>query len=202
MFSKKVPCPRCKTRLKEIFSFCPFCGIDLRNPKRDMEEYGFFGRTPLSESVSPAAEPLGLTDKVLNSLITQIMKSFAGQLSSSSDITQTPTGLTIRVGSPQENTPKKIKHKGISEEQVKRMTGLPRVEAKTNVRRLSDRVVYELKAPDISSVEDIFVSKLAEGYEIRAIGKRKVYLNNLAVELPLRGYTLTSQGIVFEFALQ
>lgn len=205
MFSKKTPCPRCKTKLKEDFSFCPHCGIDLRNPQLELENYGLFGRNEgMQEMPQPTSMGMGISDKLINSIFNQLMKSIEGQVRgmNAENIAQNSNGVTIKVGLPAEAQPKRAKRKSISEEQIKRMTGLPRVEAKTNIRRLSDRVVYELKAPGVNSVEDIFVSKLAEGYEIRAIGKSKVYLNSLPVELPLKRYSLSDKGITFEFALQ
>ena len=82
------------------------------------------------------------------------------------------------------------------------MQGVPRVEAKTEIRRLSDKVIYELKAPGIEKIEDIFVSKVESGYEIKAIGKNKVYVNSLQIDLPLRSYTLHDKGLTIEFVTQ
>ena len=73
---------------------------------------------------------------------------------------------------------------------------------KTNVRRLSDKVVYELKTTGIESVDDVFVSKLESGYEIKAIGNKKVYVNSLPVSLPMKGYSISDAGITVEFALE
>jgi hypothetical protein len=79
---------------------------------------------------------------------------------------------------------------------------LPRVEASSSMKRLGDKIVYELKTLGVSSLEDVFVSKLAEGYEIKAIGTKKVYVNSLPVELPLQGYTLHEKGLTLEFGTQ
>ena len=43
MFSS-VKCKRCDGKLKDDFSFCPFCGLDLRNPEADMREFGMLGK--------------------------------------------------------------------------------------------------------------------------------------------------------------
>ena len=59
-----------------------------------------------------------------------------------------------------------------------------------------------MKAPGIESVEDVFISKLESGYEVKAIGKKKVYVNSLPVNLPLRGYGIdVSKGLMVEFGL-
>ena len=79
------------------------------------------------------------------------------------------------------------------------MSNLPRAPAKTSVRRLSDKVVYELSAPGIESVEDVFVSKLENGYEIKAIGGKKVYVNSLPVNLQLKGFSISENKLLVEF---
>ena len=56
---------------------------------------------------------------------------------------------------------------------------MPRAEAKTKLRRLSDKVVYEIAAQGIESPDDVLISKLESGYEIKAIGKKKIYVNTI-----------------------
>jgi hypothetical protein len=59
------------------------------------------------------------------------------------------------------------------------MGKLPRAKAKSSSKRLGDRLVYELVTPGVTSPKDIFISKLESGYEIKAIGQKKVYSKNL-----------------------
>lgn len=82
---------------------------------------------------------------------------------------------------------------------MKKLSSLPRTTAKTKIKRLSDKVIYELAAPGIESPEDIFISKLENGYEIKAIGKKKIYTNSLSIDLPIRGFSLTDNKILVEF---
>lgn len=67
---------------------------------------------------------------------------------------------------------------------------------------MSDKVIYELAVPGVQSVQDIFISKLESGYEVKAIGKRKVYVNSLPVNLPLKKYSITDKQVIVEFGLQ
>jgi len=202
-----MKCMKCNSKVKESFDFCPYCGIDLQNPEEDMKNFGVIGKNEFSSGVPLAGGlgGLGISDKLINTLFNSIMKNLEKQMKNSGDseVQSFPNGIKIRFEVPKNKSVsnKPIK-KGITQEQLKRMSGLPRVEAKTNVRRFSDRVVYELNAPGVESPEDIFVSKLESGYEVKAIGKKKVYVNSLPVDLPLKGLRVTLEGLSVEFGLE
>ena len=210
MFSKKISCMRCKSKFKEDFSFCPFCGFDARNPEREMEDFGLLGRD--NEIVGApliGGGGMGFTDRMFEGIFNSLVRALDSQMKAihgdSAEVSQIPNGISVRIGQgqrPRRQNKRKASAPSITEEQIKRMYGMPRVEAKTDVRRLSDKVVYELKINDVESIDDIFVAKLAEGYEVKAIGKKKVYVNSLPIELPLKSYEITDKGIVFEFVLQ
>lgn len=200
MFSKKQDCPRCKSRIKDEFDFCPHCGCDVRNPEKDLRDYGLLGKNEISGMPMMGGGGMGIADRLIGSIFNSLMKNIESQLQNAPEMQAIPNGITIKVGGPQQNITK-VKRKSLTQDQVKRMTGLPRVEAKTDVRRLTDRVVYELKANDIESIDDIFVSKVESGYEVKAIGKKKIYVNTLPVNLPLKSYSIGDNGLVFEFNL-
>ncbi len=176
----------------------------MRNPEKNLEEYGLLGKNEMSEAAPLiGGGGVGINEKMFQSIFNQLMKSLDSQMrGGGTEITQLPNGIQIKVGMPQQKQPRQARRKAITEEQMKRMSGLPRAEAKTDVRRLSDKVLYELKTPDVMSVEDVFVSKVESGYEVKAIGAKKVYINSLQVDLPLRSYTLHEKGVTFEFGLQ
>ena len=208
MFKGKK-CKRCEGKLKDSYDFCPYCGLDLANPERDMNDFGMLGKNnqlkgyPLTGGLGG----LGITDKVLDSLFRNLVKNIEKQMKDTdfdSNVQTFPNGIKIKIGNqPQkQKKPKKAQSKSITQEQVERMSKLPRSEAKTDVRRFSDKVVYDIKAPGIGSVEDVFVSKLETGYEVKAIGKKKVYVNSLPVSLPLKGYSVNDKGLKVEFGLQ
>ena len=52
---------------------------------------------------------------------------------------------------------------------------------------LIDSVEQELNNP--YKKEDIFISKLESGYEIKAIGSKKIYVNSVPINLPLKQYS-------------
>lgn len=183
------------------FDFCPHCGCNLRDPQKDLEEFGLLGKNEFSNAplVGGGGAGLGFSDKLFASIFNQLMKSLESQMHTQ-DVSAhaVPNGIQVKIGVPTQRVPKARSRK-LTEEQVRRMAGAPRIEAKSDIRRLSDRVVYDLKAPGIGSLEDVFVSKVESGYEIKAIGKNKVYVNSLQVDLPLKGYTLHEKGLTLEF---
>lgn len=143
----------------------------------------------------------GISDKLISSLFTKLMKSLESQMGNAQDVQgrALPNGIQVKIGVPTQKASPRPKMRKLSEEQMKRMAGVPRIEAKSEIRRLSDRVVYDLKAPGIDSLDDVFVSKVESGYEIKAIGKDKVYINSVQVDLPLKSYTLHEKGLTVEF---
>ena len=182
--------------------------MDLRNPEKDMDNFGMLGKNDVfGYPLVGGAGGLGISDKMINGLFKSIMKNLEKQMNQMNpaehEVQKIPNGIKIRIGQPAQAVSKRKKVSNmITDEQIKRMSKLPRGEAKTNVRRFSDKVVYELKALGIQDVNDVFVSKLEEGYEIKAIGSRKVYVNSIPVNLPLRGYRVTDSGLNVEFGLE
>ncbi len=204
MFNNKK-CKRCEEKIKESYDFCPYCGLDLRNPEKDMEDFGMLGKNNfVNGSPLVSGGSFGISDRMISSIFNSLIKNLEKQMGNAGlnqNVQSFPNGIKIQVGTAPMQKKRKVQRKVITKEQIEKMTGLPRVEAKANVRRLSDKVVYELDAPGIESVDDIFVSKLEKGYEIKAIGKKKVYVNNIPVNLPLRGYAITETGLDIEFGL-
>lgn len=208
MFDKKRPCTRCRSSIKADFDFCPHCGCDMRNPEKDLREFGLLGKNEFSNApvVGGGSMGFGISDKILASLIQQVFKALEsqnGQQGQPGELQAIPNGFQLNIGVGPQKQPARQKIRKVTEDQLKRMAGAPRVEAKTEIRRLSDRVVYELKAPDVEVAEDVFVSKVESGYEVKAIGKKKVYVNSLQVDLPLKDCRLEkNKGVTLEFGAQ
>jgi len=212
---KDVKCNNCNSNLNGKFNFCPYCGSPTRDEKKEAREMGLLGRDdfPRAKDIQSNMQNFGITDKILSSLMNTMMKSLDKEFRNSQNVNninqenakieQIPNGIKISIGVPQQAKPRKERtqmiKKVITEEQMKKLSSLPRATAKTKIKRLSDKVIYELAAPGIESPEDIFISKLENGYEIKAIGKKKIYTNSLSIDLPIRGFSLTDNKILVEF---
>jgi len=88
--------------------------------------------------------------------------------------------------------------KELSKEKMKLLAKLPKVEPKSQVRRLSGKVMYNLQVPGVKNIEDIFINQLESCIEIKAIGKDKVYSKTLNMNLPVKAYDLVDGNLVIE----
>lgn len=211
MFSSKK-CQRCEGKIKDEYSFCPYCRLDLRNPEADLNEFGMLGKNDnIHGAPLLGGGGMGISDSVFNSILNNVMKMMENQMKNLNDksdfsdkpeVTQLPNGIQIKIGPKRSSKVEDSKIRVINENQRERMAKLPRGQAKTEVRRLSDKVVYELSTPGVDSVEDIFVSKVESGYEVKALGKKKVYFNSLQVNLPLKKYSIKDNKLTMEFGLE
>ncbi len=203
---KSLKCEVCSSKVNEKYSFCPYCGTNLIDEEAELKEFGMLGRSDLKESEIPINPMmnLGITDKLIGSLMNSLMKNLDKQFKEmeKTEIRSFPNGIKIRIGPPvpmQQQKKETQTKKAISSEQLQKMSILPRATAKSNVRRLSNKVVYELNIPGIESPEDVFVSKTESGYEIKVIGNKKVYINNIAIDLPIKGYSIDNNKLLVEF---
>lgn len=199
--TKKLECANCTKELEEKFIFCPYCGKQSKSKQDIQKDYGLIGATdePILQNPMAAA---GILGGMLAPMMQGIVESLM-QRADSPEITQMPNGISIKMNAkPQKKPKEKTLKANLSDEQAKRMINLPRHQAKTKVRRLADKVIYDIDAPGIEAIEDILVSKLENGYEIKAISKNKVYTNSIPINLPLVQYSFNEKGISMEFALQ
>ncbi len=214
MFFKKkekkesIKCENCDSLVSRKYSFCPHCGYNLLDLEEEMKDFGMLGRSDLVEEEliknSIAQNSLGITDKILGSLVNSLMKNLDKQFRTSlenAEIKTLPNGIKIKIGMQQERKPRKSKilDRPLTAEQLKRISSLPKTDAKTNVKRLSDKIIYEINAPGLSNVDDVIVSKLESGYEIKAIGDKKVYVKNVPINLPLYSLYIDDSKLFVEF---
>lgn len=138
---------------------------------------------------------------MLGSLANSLFKQLTKQMQNNMEVHELPNGITISVGSLPRNIqkPQKPKKQAITEEQLERMSKLPRTIAKTKVRRLSNKIIYELSTPGVESVDDIFVSKIESGYEIKSLGQKRVYTTSIPINLALRKISIADNKTFVEF---
>lgn len=199
--NNEIKCNQCNKKINDRFNYCPHCGAPMID--NDNEDYGMLGKKDISDEElarTSGAMPMGPLDRMFASLMSSMMHN-ALQEFERAEVTSSPNGsIKIRIGIPQKATQKQPKKmKPVSEEQIKRLASLPKTSASTNIRRLNDKVIYELGIPGITSPEDIFVSKLESGYEIKAISNNKVYVNSLPINLPIKGFTINPNSLLIEF---
>jgi predicted RNA-binding Zn-ribbon protein involved in translation (DUF1610 family) len=212
-FNKKtIKCESCKSKISQEYSYCPYCGEGMIDSEKISKEFGMLGKNDAIDEdfikKTMAERNLTLTDKMISAMVSGIMNSINNQMkdSSKAGVQNTPRGIKIQIGFPGEiQAPQKKVQKHdfsinkISDTQLERLKSLPKTEAKTNVKRLGDKLVYELSTPGLSDIKDVFVSKLEKGYEIRAISEKKVYVNSLPVNMNIKSFSLEKDKLTVEF---
>ena len=104
-------------------------------------------------------------------------------------------GRSREVGEKIEKPKTQIK---ISDKKLKEIAKLPRKEAKTNVRRLSNKIIYEVDLPGVNDIKNVIINKLENSIEIKAISKNNVFVKLIPVDLPLLNYSLKDGKLVLE----
>jgi len=88
----------------------------------------------------------------------------------------------------------------IDEKKVEELSKLPKEEANTTVRRLTDRIIYELDIPGVDK-ENIMVTKLQNSIEIKAFSKDKAYFKLIPLAHQILNSRLEEGKLVLELKL-
>ena len=218
-------CPRCEKKFSKKYSYCPHCGYD-RKAKKDMDEYGFLGKDEFDDLGLPFGFKMLLKPlmKELNKQMTELdkeLKKEENELRKSKD-TMKVSNFSIHIGVPGQKSirmsssmpmtninsgNRKTENLSLVLPKIDRTLllkakELPREEPETIVRRLSDKIIYEISLPDVSSVNNINISKLEDSIEVKAISKKAVYSKTIDVPLPLLNYYFADGQLVLELGLK
>ncbi len=216
MFFKKTnKCENCNSKINNKFSFCPYCGSNLIKEEKNIKDYGLLGKddsinTEIIANNNPFG--MGITEKMLGSLMNNLLKTLDKQFKNidkefnnfdKAEIKSLPNGIKIRI-SPviqMHEEPKKLSifKKQISNEQLEKLASMPRAKARAKMKRIGDKIIYEIDVIGVLSPKDIFISKLESGYEIKAIGSKKIYANTLPINLPISALSLNNDKLLVEF---
>jgi len=220
---RKNKCSRCNKNIEGKYSFCPYCGSKIQTPNNE-GDWGMLGKDDVIPSMNEIKLPVGL-NSIFNSLMKNLSKELDEQLKQNLETEDSKKinkeGISISIstfgngppkirvtqmgGKPKTiQTTKKVKFKQniFSKEKAKEFSSLPREEPQTNVRRLSDKVIYEFEMPDVKSAEDISIIKLEDSIEIKAIGKKKSYTKIIPINLPITDYNLSEGKLTLELGVK
>lgn len=221
MFGEK--CPRCDKRVSKKHDFCAFCGINLNAESNlDSEDFGFLGKDDdfgfkLPFGFNALMKPLM---KELSRSMLELDKELKKEKQGDGEDKKgksignfsihigvpggKPMKLNLGSGNPGMQTMEKktFSLPKISNENFDKAKDYSREEPVTNVRRLSDRIIYELEIPGVNSIDKVNVSVLEDGIEIKAIGEKTVYQKFIDVVLPLGKIQMKKDLLVLELGLK
>ncbi len=194
----KNKCPSCAKKIDKNFNYCPWCGAGIKDIK-NKKDYGFLGKNDNLESSLFSQEvklPFGM-DKIVGSLMKQLEKEMG-------DSGKIPKfNIKIQAGIPQKREVQKEIRKEeikISPEEKERRSKLPRKIAKSNVKRFSDSIIYEIDIDEVKDKSQINILKLENGFEIRIFGKEFCFVKDIPLDMNLIGYKILKDKVVFEFS--
>lgn len=209
MFNNK--CFGCGRKANKKFNFCPYCGFSFKQ-HREEEDFGMLGREDSTNFKGELkASGLGLPpgfEKLIGSLAKQLEKQMSNV---SNDFSQNnqgmPKGFKIQIstGKPMINQVQphplpqaKERRIVISEKELERRKKLPREEAESNIRRLSDKIVYEIVVPGVKSEKDVVVNKFEDSVEIKAYSKDRCYYKAIPLKVEIIGYYVNKDTLFLE----
>lgn len=202
----KRKCPSCAKKIEKSFSYCPYCG-DSFKVRSEKENFGFLGRDDSSEIFSNQEGikiPFGL-HKIFDSLVKQLEKQMEDiDFEDSSGNQHKGFKIKISTGRP---GPSRVEESQeieepigeISKREYERRINLPKVNAESRIRRLSDKIIYEILTPGVRVKKNIVLNELASGIEVKAYSKNKCYVKYIPIKVEVVNYYLEGEKLFVEF---
>lgn len=198
MFKKK--CRGCAEKVDRSFNYCPHCGESLKAGGRDM---GMLGSTDSGQFQEDLKLPFGV-EKIMGSLVKQLEKQLENM-----DLDEkggVPKGFKIQIargpmGPPQvvQNKPlEKRPAKIVSREEGERRASLKKVDAESRIKRIGDIIIYEIVAPGIMKKEDVVLTELETGIEVRAYARDKCYVKVIPMKVEILGMRIDREKVSVE----
>jgi HSP20 family molecular chaperone IbpA len=215
MFNK-IQCNKCGNKVNKGYSFCPECGNRVSHTD-EKKEWGMIGKNdaPTEEFQNPMFGGIGgkMINQMLNSAVKMLEKEMQKDMVNRERKVETKTNFELYINGKR-ISPDKIKvtnrpiqkerqknyfqNKFLSTEKIKEFSELPKIEPETNLRRVSNNIVYEISIPGVKSIENISIVKLEKSIEIKALAKDKAYSKVIPMSLNLLKYSLSKGKLVLE----
>ena len=215
MFGKRK-CKGCEESISSKYNFCPYCGDPIANKPRK-EDYGMLGEDDLLEDLNSMNNSIfrgmnvGVMGKVLENAMRVLEKEIRKEmgkkeLNQGKNYELFINGKKINLNlNPSKNVNQKYP---LSQErlilpkaELKNFPSLSKKEPKTDVRRFSDKVVYELSMPGVKSESDISINNLENSIEVKAVAKDKAYKKVIPIGFPITNYNFSKGKLVLELEI-
>ncbi len=210
-------CKRCNEKISKKYNFCPHCGFSQKGKDSEffqptLDNLGLpFPLKHMIKSLSKQLEkelkqaesspPTFDEDPKINHNPTQGFPG--GTMGVSINIDSKNGQPVIRINSPDKNRKQlktNIPKSSLTEEKVEKFSSLPREEPETKVKRLTNRLVYEINIPGVPK-ENIIIRKLENSIEIKAFSDNKAYFKLIPLSLPLLKSNLDQGKLILELKI-
>lgn len=210
MFKKKY-CPKCGNKINSKYKFCPYCGNRIN--ENSEKDFGMLGKTDSvnEKNVIPNSIFGGVGGKMINRMLGSAMKMLEKEMQKEQKIQQMPSmgnmklminGKEINLNNakiPEKKLVKKIQQIKLPQNVLKNFSDLEKQEPLANIRRFSDKVVYEIEMPGVKSIKDVSISKLEKSIEVKAVAKNKAYFKIIRIGLSVINYKFSKDNLILEF---
>ncbi|MBI4116463.1 hypothetical protein HY449_01830 [Candidatus Pacearchaeota archaeon] len=209
----KRECKRCGENSSNKHNFCPNCGVPFNNKKTKRNDFGMLGESDFDEAgefQNPFFGGLagGMINKMFESAVKMFEKEMEREMKRGMQNPRTNFQLFIN-GKPVkfENAPgqrnfegrrAEIQNSALPKNNLKDFPSLPKKEPTTEVRRFSNKLIYEINLPGVKSDKDISIVKLENSIEIKAVAGDSAYKKIIPINLPVTNYNLSNGKLVLE----
>jgi hypothetical protein len=164
------------------------------------DDFGMLGQDDAEKVQEEVKLPFGM-EKIMGSLVKQLEKQMGGM--DFNEKTGFPKGIKIQIarGPMGQAVQKKMPKREIvriSEKENERRVRLKKTEAKSKVKRLGDVIIYEIEAPGLEKKEDVMMTELETGIEVRAFAKDKCYVKVIPLKVEILGYRVGNEKVFVE----
>lgn len=204
-------CENCNRELKRNWEYCPYCGEQAQDSDSLLDNL-FYN------------DIFNDMDKELKQINKLFSKSSSLNIKPRSFTTTNGAhgGISISISSMNGSQPKiNVKKFGdfadreearpekkisLKEKLLKKFQRTNKISDKieqpsSTIKRLADKLIYELNTPGVSSLKDIEINKLENSTEIKAFAKDKTYLKVIPIDLEMKKHALKDGKLILEFGL-
>ena len=202
-------------------NFCPNCGVpfNVGNSGKSSENYGMLGENDFSENFLDMKNPFlgGFNGKMMGKMFESAVRMLEKEMQREMK-RQNPqkTNFQLFINGKKVNIEKNLNNslqrtkrqkremssENLPQATLKKFGDFPKKEPETNVRRFSDKVIYEINMPGLKSEKEISIIKLENSIEIKALGNDVIYRKIIPISLPITDYKISNDKLVLELGLK
>jgi len=198
MFEKK--CKECSEKVDRKFNYCPWCGASMKARSSNM---GMLGASDSPDKIVEDLKlPMGL-DKIMGGLVKQLERQLGNM--ELDKRTGLPKGVKIQIGRVpaqgqvvQSKPAIKKTVTVVSEKENARRSKLKRVDANSKVKRLGDVIIYDIETPGVRSEDDVVITELEAGIEVRVYAKDQCYVKVIPLKVEVLGMKVSKERVLVE----